>query len=252
MRNRDYVCRVVGSPTSTFLPSMRDLLSSPGLSSRRDFFKRAGFGLGAIAAATSLQACDSNDPDDTMDGDVRLDFSSDVGVLNYAYALEQLEAAFYAAVVGDAAFSATFPVAAERSILRDLAAHEAIHRDFFNAAITGAGATPIRNLTPDFSTVDFADRASVLGTAQVFEDLGVSAYNGAGNYIQNDAYLTLAGKIVSVEARHASIVSGLLEANAIASDGQIDANGLDKATPPAQVIAAAAPFITDTITVVNA
>jgi len=225
------------------------LISSP--TDRRGFLKRTGLGLGAVAAAASLQACDSNDPDPPASA-VTLDFSSDVGVLNYAYALEQLEAAFYAAVVGNSAFSATFN-ADERAILRDLAAHEAIHRDFFRAAITGAaGASAlIPNLTPDFSSVNFASKASVLSTALVFEDLGVSAYNGAGRYISNDDYLTIAGKIVSVEARHASVIAGLITANSIAGSGQIDSNGLDKATAPGAVLAAADPFIVETITTRN-
>ncbi|OZC03913.1 ferritin-like domain-containing protein [Rubricoccus marinus] len=227
-----------------------DLDAAPTGTSRRDFFRRAGFGLGAVAAASALQACDSVDT--TTDGDsVVLDFSNDFGVLNYAYALEQLEAGFYATVVGASGFSNTFS-SEEQSILRDLAAHEAIHRDFFEAAIRGANGTPIPDLTPNFDDIDFSSRSSVLGTAQVFEDLGVSAYNGAGRFIQSDAYLTLAGKIVSVEARHASVIAGLITPNAIASSGQINAQGLDKATPPAQVIAAASAFIDDTIVVRNA
>ncbi len=225
------------------------LLGGPSApTSRRDFFKQAGFGLGAIAVASGLQACDSDDP---TDGDtVVLDFSSDVGVLNYAYALEQLEAGFYATVVAHSAFSSTFS-ADEQSILRDLAAHEGIHRDFFEAAIKGAGATPIPDLTPDFSSINFASKASVLGTAQVFEDLGVSAYNGAGRYISNDAYLTLAGKIVSVEARHASVIAGLIQTNSIAASGQVNAQGLDKALSPTDVLMAAGGFIQDTIRATN-
>lgn len=225
-------------------------MSSPLIvapTSRRDFFKRAGFGLGAVAVVSTVQACDS----DPVDGDtVTLDFSSDVGVLNYAYALEQLEAGFYATVVGDAAFSTTFS-SDEQAILRDLAAHEGIHRDFFEAAIMGAGATPIPDLTPDFSSINFANRMSVLTTAQVFEDLGVSAYNGAGKYIEDAGYLTLAGKIVSVEARHASVIAGLLSANSIAASGQINSNGLDKALEPSVVIQAAGTYIEDTIRVTN-
>ena len=231
-------------------PTVAPAAADRAQTSRRDFFKRAGFGLGALTLATSLQACDSDDP---MEGDdVVLDFSSDVGVLNYAYALEQLEAAFYAAVVGDAAFQSAFPVAAERSILQDLAKHEGIHRDFFKAAIMGAGAMPIPGLTPNFDAVDFSSRTSVLATAQVFEDLGVSAYNGAGRFIQDDGYLVLAGKIVSVEARHASVISGLITPNTIAASGQIDMNGLDKASQPADVITAASAFIEESIVVRNA
>ena len=220
--------------------------------SRRDFFKRAGLGLGAVASVSFLQACDSNDFDD--DADVMLDFSSDVDILNYAYALEQLEAAFYDTVVTDSAFSSTF-TADQRGILNDLAAHEAIHRDFLAAAIQGAAGTSalIPNLTPDFSSVNFGSMMSVLGTAQALEDTGVGAYNGAGRYIQNDDYLLIAGKIVSVEARHASVISGLIQANTIAGNGVVDSNGLDQLLRPASVVGrngAATPFITESISVV--
>ena len=223
------------------------LQGAAATTSRRDFFKRAGFGLGAAAAAASLQACDSDD----VDGDtVTLNFANDFGVLNYAYALEQLEAGFYATVVGDAAFGSTFS-ADEQAIFRDLAAHEAIHRDFFEAAIMGAQGQPIPALTPDFSDIDFSSRSNVLAVAQTFEDLGVSAYNGAGKYIQDDAYLLLAGKIVSVEARHASVIAGLISANTIAGSGQINSDGLDRAMEPDDVLRAAAPYIMDDIAVIN-
>ena len=222
--------------------------------SRRAFFKRAGLGLGAAAAAVALPACDSSDPDDGAD--VVLDFSDDFGVLNYAYALEQLEAAFYAAVVGSSAFASTFS-ADERSILDDLAAHEAIHRDFLRAAIVGAGgeSAVIGALTPDFDAVDLSSRTSVLQTALALEDTGVGAYNGAGRYLASDTYLLLAGKIVSVEARHASVIAGLLTPNAIAGDGTITSDtALDVILRPSDVVGpngAATPFITDTIRVTN-
>ena len=178
---------------------------------------------------------------------VTFDFSMDTGVLNYAYALEQLEAAFYATVIGDAAFGETFS-ADEQSILRDLAAHEAIHRDFLAAAL---GAAAIPDLLPNFEDINFASRASVLTTAQTFEDLGVGAYNGAGRYLTSDDFLTLAGKIVSVEARHASVISGLIEANSIAGEDVIDEDALDQALAPSAVLAAANPFIFNTVSVSN-
>ncbi|MEP0547750.1 MAG: ferritin-like domain-containing protein [Rhodothermales bacterium] len=215
--------------------------------SRRSFLKLAGLGGAVLVAA----GCDSDDPDDMQDGVVTLDFSNDFGVLNYAYALEQLEAAFYATVVMNAAFSSTFD-ADEQAILRDLAAHEGIHRDFLKAAIAMNGGTPIPNLTPNFTSIDFASRSSVLGTAQVFEDLGVAAYNGAGQYLSDGTFLTIAGKIVSVEARHASVISSLLSANSIAGSGVIDANGLDRALAPSAVLTAASDFIIDDIRAINA
>lgn len=221
-----------------------------GSTSRRDFFKRAGLGLGVLTASSSLAACDSDDPIDDTDGVVTLDFSNDFGVLNYAYALEQLEAGFYATVVGDAAFGSTFS-SEEQDIFRDLAAHEAIHRDFLEFAINDAGGdgTAIRDLTPDFSSIDFADRDNVLAVAQTFEDLGVGAYNGAGQYIQSPDYLLIAGKIVSVEARHASVIAGLITPNSIAGDDVIQSGALDWALTPNQVLSNASSFIVDDIQV---
>ncbi len=222
--------------------------------SRRAFFKRAGLGIGVAAAASTLQACDSDDPFD-MDADVTLDFSNDFGVLNYAYALEQLEAAFYDSVVTSSSYASTFN-ADERSILDDLAAHEAIHRDFLRTAIVAAGgeSAVIGGLTPNFSSINFGSRTSVLQTSLALEDTGVGAYNGAGRYIADAGYLLIAGKIVSVEARHASVIAGLLQDNAIAGNNVINSMALDQALTPTQVVGtngAATPFITETISVIN-
>ena len=231
------------------------LQGAPVASSRRAFFKRAGFGLGAVAVASTIQACDS-DPVDDDDAAVVLDFSNDFGVLNYAYALEQLEAAFYDTAVSAGSFGSTFN-ADERAVLDDLAAHEAIHRDFLRAAIVQAGgeSAVIGALTPDFSSVNFDSRSSVLQTSLALEDTGVGAYNGAGRYLESDTYLLLAGKIVSVEARHASVIAGLLTPYAIAGDGTVTSDtALDIILRPSEVVGpngAATPFISDTIRVTN-
>ena len=231
---------------------MESLLTQAGApASRRDFFKRAGAGVGVLAAATTLQACDSNDPP-AASANTELDFSNDVGVLNYAYALEQLEAAFYKAVITAPNFATLFPDATERGLLRDIAAHEALHDDFFKTAITAAAPSMIiPRLTPNLTalTPTLASRTSILTTALTFEDLGVSAYNGAGRYLTSATYLTLAGKIVSVEARHASTIAGLLRPNEIASAGQIAGKSLDKSRKPREVLSMAQQFIVEPITV---
>lgn len=171
--------------------------------------------------------------------------TGDVGILNYAYALEQLEAAFYTAVLGGAYYDGAS--AEEKEILQDLQYHEVIHREFFKAAIPAEAIIP--GLAVDFSTIDFASRDSVLGTAKAFEDLGVSAYNGAGQFFSNtDAgrlYLTLAGKIVSVEARHASAIRDLLNPNSrdFAGDDIINASGLEITRSPQDVLGIAGTYI---------
>ena len=55
----------------------------------------------------------------------------------------------------------------------------------------------------------------------------MSAYNGAGRLIETADYLVLAGKIVSVEARHAALIRDLIMMGSFADDTAIDANGLD-------------------------
>jgi hypothetical protein len=69
---------------------------------------------------------------------------------------------------------------------------------------------PKHQLLPELSfnygNLDFNSRTQVLATAKALEDTGVAAYNGAGRLLSNPDYLLLAGKIVSVEARHASAI----------------------------------------------
>ncbi|CAL65749.1 ferritin-like domain-containing protein [Christiangramia forsetii] len=177
-----------------------------------------------------------------------------LGILNYAYALEQLEAAFYTEMTEGAYYQGLADDSEEKQILEDTWYHEVIHREFFRSAIgTATEATPeamLPDIEFDFSSVDFDSRDAVLGTALVLEDTGVSAYNGAGNLIDVDAelgdvYLGLAGKIVSVEARHASAFADLInpDTDAFARDEvlvSIDGVGpaFDKATDPADVLTA--------------
>jgi len=211
--------------------------------SRRKFLKMGG--LAVAGSSLFLYGCSDDDdmnPINPATGDVFDLGSGDVGILNYAYALEQLEAAFYTQVIAGSYFANAD--AEEKLILQDIYDHEVIHREFFKAAITGAVDGDMSKVLPeiefDFSSVDFASRDSVLGTAQLLEDTGVSAYNGAGARIELPLYLTIAGKIVSVEARHAAAIRSIFRPGntEFAGDDVIDGNGLDLATPPADVLAA--------------
>jgi hypothetical protein len=205
---------------------------------RRSFLKLAGMtAAAAVAFGVDIPSLRLNEAF-AQSGAVDLG-GGDVGVLNYAYALEQLEAAFYTQALATpyAGMSAY-----ERSVLRDIRDHEIAHRAFFAKAL---GRNRIPNLQPNFTAVDFADRRSVITTASTFEDLGVSAYNGGGAAIKNPAYLAAAGTIVSVEARHAAVLRDIispLSANFAGWD-VVNINGLDVARPPSQVLPMAAPFI---------
>ncbi len=171
--------------------------------------------------------------------------SGDIGILNYAYALEQLEAAFYQKVA-ESPYSGIN--ALESQYMNDIRDHEVAHREFFKNAL---GSSAIQNLKFNFSMVNFASRDSVLATAKAFEDLGVSAYNGAGRLLTNPVYLLLAGKIVSVEARHAAAIRDLISYNSFADATVIDMNGLDKSRTPGEVLAIAQSFIETKINASN-
>ncbi|HET7321285.1 MAG TPA: ferritin-like domain-containing protein [Longimicrobiaceae bacterium] len=200
-----------------------------------------------MAAATLVVAAGCEDDDDNITGPggaVGIDLSNDVGVLNFAYALEQLEAAFYTQVASSFYAGVT---ADEKAMLTDIRDHEIGHREFFKAALK---ANAIAALEPDFSSIDFNDRASVLGTAKVFENTGVGAYNGAGPLLTNADYLTEAGKIVSVEARHAAAIQQALNGFVLIQPTEM--RGFDLALTPTTVLSMVDPYIRTTITLQNA
>lgn len=204
--------------------------------SRRKFLQFAG---SAALLAGAVAAChkDDNNGSGGGSGDTTDLGSGDTGILNYAYALEQLEAGFYAMVITNGAGALS---ASEVMLLTDIRDHEIAHREFFKNAL---GSKAIKSLEPDFSAVNFSSRDSILATAKAFEDLGVSAYNGAGKLISNPDYLTLAGKIVSVEARHAALIRDLISAGTFADNTVVDMNGLDKSNAPADVLVVANTFL---------
>ncbi len=132
--------------------------------------------------------------------------------------------------------------------MQEIRDHEIAHREFFKNAL-GTGAIP--GLEVDFSSINFTSRDSVLATAKAFEDLGVSAYNGAGKLLTSPDFLLLAGKIVSVEARHAALIRDLISNGSFADSEVIDANGLDKSRTPAEVLQIAGTYVKTRINASN-
>ncbi|AVR47456.1 hypothetical protein C7S20_12010 [Christiangramia fulva] len=224
--------------------------------SRRQFIRLSGLGL--AGASVLMYGCSEDEmfnpgadpngnpmPPENPDAEVFDLGEGDVGILNYAYALEQLEAAFYTQVRAGAYYAGA--EADEIALFDDLYNHEVIHREFFKTAITatvGAEMT-LPDLEFDVSAIDFDSRDSVLQFAQILEDTGVGAYNGAGDRIADATYLTLAGKIVSVEARHASAIRSLINTNGtyFAGDDIVDPEtGLGTQLDPSEVFEAAGGF----------
>jgi hypothetical protein len=193
---------------------------------RRSFLRYAGVGAASVGLL-STAACHKDHGIGPSGTDIGV---GDIGILNYAYALEQLEAAFYAQVILSpySGMSST-----ELSYLTSIRDHEILHRNFLKAAI---GSTAMINLTTDFSSINFSSRASVLGAAKTFEDLGVMAYNGAAYLFKDPNYLILASKIVSVEARHAALIRDLINPGSFAGSDVVASNGLNNSLTIAQVL----------------
>jgi hypothetical protein len=156
----------------------------------------------------------------------------DVDILNFALTLEYLETAFYTqAVTKTAGLSGGTKKLAET--IRD---NEMEHVKALTATIKDLGGKPVAAPGVDFGKA-FASEKSFLKTAQTFEDLGVSAYNGAGPQIKSKEVLGAAGSIVQVEARHAAAIRFLR--------GQpITAGAFDKPLAKQAVLDAATPFLT--------
>lgn len=214
--------------------------NGPSNASRRAFLTKAGtFSLfSAFVLTSGLTTACKTDSTNPPVGGTNLG-SGDIGILNYAYALEQLEAAFYTRVIASPYAGIT---ASEMALLADIRDHEIAHREFFKNAL---GSSAIQSLDVNFTSINFTNRASVLSTAKAFEDLGVSAYNGAGQLISDVNYLALAGKIVSVEARHAALIRDLITPGTFAND--LDSNALDISKLPPAVLAIAGTYINTTL-----
>ncbi len=163
------------------------------------------------------------------------EFESDVDVLNFALTLEHLENAFYRdglAVFPDLGTD-DFGLSVSEQVAA-IGAHEAEHVATLSAVIADLGGAPVEEQAYDFEEA-YADEDAFLMTAMALENVGVGAYNGAGQFLTDPALLTAAGTIVSVEARHAAYLNFLNEEDPFPV-------AFDEDLSPAEVLEAAGPF----------
>lgn len=230
------------------LPRGAEELTSGGLgsawggSTRREFLTLAAKGAAALGMATTLGGCAI-----AAAGGRKFDFRDDFGILNFAYALETLESRFYVKVCEAPPADLR---AGELQVLQDIRDHELAHRRFLKRSLQVLRVEVPMSVWPG---IDFSSRMSVLTAARNFEDLGVAGYNGAGTRVRLAEFLTIAGKIVSVEARHAAALRDLLNPNSrdFAGDDVIDEMGMDKALEPGEVLAQAQKYFAEPYTAVG-
>ncbi|KAF5376287.1 hypothetical protein D9615_008533 [Tricholomella constricta] len=136
---------------------------------------------------------------------VKRDAAIDDGIiLNFALTLEHLENAFYKgglAKYDEKAFVAAGLPPWARGRFSQIAGHEEAHVNFLTSALGDKATKPCTYKFP------YADPKSFAALSQVLEGVGVSAYLGAAQFIENKSYLTAAASVLTTEARHASWVA---------------------------------------------
>jgi hypothetical protein len=187
---------------------------------RLGFLKKAGLAGGAVmgggavvsALAPSAFAASQKGRPPAKFG------KGDIGILNYALTLEYLEAAFYNGATA-ANLSLTPQVSA---FLKTVTADENAHVKFLKKALgSKAAKEPKFNFAGANTSVE-----TFMKTAAVLENTGVHAYLGQVLNIKTPAYVAAAGSILTIEARHASVIGLLNESSptgaGIAPDGPFD------------------------------
>jgi hypothetical protein len=194
---------------------------------RLSFIKRAGLAGGAMVGGGAVLAALA--PDALASGKGRPPASfgkGDIGILNYALTLEYLEAAFY-----NGASAARLPLDPQAAaFLKVVTKDENAHVAFLKRAL---GKKAVKRPKFDFKGTN-TNAGMFMATSQVLENTGVHAYSGQALNISSPAYVKAALSILTVEARHASVI-GLLN---VPSGAAIAPNGpFDTPLPASKVLA---------------
>jgi hypothetical protein len=140
----------------------------------------------------------------------------DVGILNYALTLEYLEAAFY-----NGATAANMSLSGQANAFLKIATRdENAHVKFLKEHL---GSKAAKEPKFDFKGANTSP-SMFMATSEVLENTGVHAYSGQALNIKSPAYVKAALSILTIEARHASVIGLLNEpaGNDITPDGPFD------------------------------
>ncbi|KAG8998559.1 hypothetical protein FRB94_006769 [Tulasnella sp. JGI-2019a] len=166
--------------------------------------------------------------------------ANDILVFQFAGVLERLETEFYTQALAkfqDADFTAAgfANVNVPKEIFTGIMSDESTHSSVIEKAIIAQGAQPVTTCKFDFGNA-LQDVKTMAATARVIENVGVSAYLGGANLLDTKELLVAAATILTVEARHQSLLNVLNAGTAIPSP-------FDMALSPSQILAIAGAFI---------
>lgn len=220
---------------------------------RRDFVVRSLAG-GVLAVPLIAQiGCSDNVVDPTASA--VLDLSTDAGVLNYFYAITQLQADFWNRLSTNRYPGIT---TAENSAIVAIMTHATNQRNWLTAYQTSGRISDV--IVFSFGeTVNFATRSSVFSAALAIEDGASQAYTGGAAYLKSEANILLASKLGSIAARHSAtirdlndIAAGGASRTSFGGDDIVGTTGLEAVKSPNEIIASLQKFMKTTLTVRNA
>ncbi len=191
---------------------------------RSQFLRRAGLAGGAVIGGGAILgalvpsaafAFSNGDPPP-----VKPFGAGDIGVLNFALALEYLESSFYNEASRHQRNNPFLRSGQERIFLRTVTKDENEHVKLLKSVLkSNQIGKPSFNFRGDTK-----NHKAFLKASYTFENEGVHAYSGQAFNIKAGAVLAAALSIVTVEARHAAVI-GLIRQESehgIAPDGAFD------------------------------
>lgn len=190
---------------------------------RLDFLKKAGMTGGAMMGGGALLSALSPAAAAAKGGKGRPPAKfgkGDIGILNYALTLEYLEAAFYNETTANQRKFNFLKSKKTQVFLKTTTRDENAHVAFLKKAL---GSKAVASPKFDFGPAT-RNASKFLKYAFTFENTGVHAYSGQALNIQSPAYVAAALSILTVEARHASVVGLILNRSpkGISPDGSFD------------------------------